>query len=206
MQNEFRNESRNESMRNESVQNESIETDKIQFSDDSFEMMKIPYLEKAKKAKKSEKSKNNTSFKILKSPAKKSLMIPDKSFSDDDEDYGANKNSESEFELSDLSDSFCMQRIDSARIMQDKCSIDLKPVTPDPQKSSIYGNYYAVSPNTAKNYDLQPLTPEAPYSNMSLQDLQAKCDSYGLKRLNKERCIKKLKEIYSYLHRCEDLS
>ena len=116
---------RNESMRNESVQNESIENDKIQFSDDSFEMMRIPYLEKSKKT---EKSKNNTSFKILKSPAKKSLMIPDKSFSDDDNDYGANKNSESEFELSDLSDSFCMQRIDSARIMQDKCSIDLKPV------------------------------------------------------------------------------
>ena len=82
----------------------------------------------------------------------------------------------------------------------------LPSLSPDPQKSSIYGNYYAVSPNTAKNYDLQPLTPEAPYSNMSLQDLQAKCDSYGLKRLNKERCIKKLKEIYSYLHRCEDLS
>jgi len=83
---------------------------------------------------------------------------------------------------------------------------NLASPSPDPQKSSIYGNYYAVSPNTAKTYDLQPLTPEAPYSNMSLQDLQAKCDSYGLKRLNKERCIKKLKEIYSYLHRCEDLS
>jgi len=73
-------------------------------------------------------------------------------------------------------------------------------------EKEIYGNYYAVSPNTAQTYDLQPLTPEAPYSNMSLPDLQAKCDSYGLKRLNKERCIKKLKEIYSYLHRCEDLS
>jgi len=194
---------RNESIQNESIQNESIQNDKIQFSDDSFEMMKIPYLEKAKKSK---NSKNNTSFKILKSPAKKSLMIPDKSFSEDElfENTETANRTESEFELSDLSDSFCMQRIDSTR--PDKCGIDLKPVTPDPKKSSIYGNYYAVSPNTAQTYDLQPLTPEAPYSNMSLQDLQAKCDSYGLKRLNKERCIKKLKEIYSYLHRCEDLS
>ena len=58
-------------------------------------------------------------------------------------------------------------------------------LSPDMVASSIYGAYYRdISPNTADRFDLQPLTPEPSYKDMSLDELRQKCDSYGLKKLS----------------------
>ena len=95
-------------------------------ADESLDSSLIPMPNLGKRTK-------TTKFNILKSPARKSLLLPEnKSFSSQEDDtetekednQDKNKNEDSEvFDLSDLSDSFCMQRIDS-----DRPVIDLKPV------------------------------------------------------------------------------
>jgi len=113
------------------------------------------------------------------------------------EDKGA-ETSEISLDLSDLSE--------YAFSEHEHKSDDLKSVTPDLKKASIYGPYYRseeVTPKTAKKHNLRPLTPEISYEDMSVDQLAEKCRTYGVKKLSKERMIIVLKQVYAYLHQTE---